>query len=164
MLDSGYGYTDEYPNQQSSTAVSEEQSSTTAGYDSTNDSKDQPRTYAPSVVPYNPSVSEKEMDEPEDACAGLSDRTHGQDAGLAQPLPPWKMYCQPLSPQSQLLAVTMRQKYRIRLITPKDIPLQLRTKKNLLMLQLMENRQLQQRIPLQNLCPACNGENMSNFK
>ncbi|KAF1770968.1 hypothetical protein GCK72_002792 [Caenorhabditis remanei] len=38
------------------------------------------------------------------------------DAGLAQPLPPWKMYCQPLRPQSQLLSVKMRQMYRIRLI------------------------------------------------
>ncbi|EFP03201.1 hypothetical protein CRE_28106 [Caenorhabditis remanei] len=75
---SGYGYTDEYSYQQSSTAVSEEQSSTTAGYDSTNNSKDQPRTYAPSVVPYDPSAPEKEMDEPEDACAGLSDGSHGQ--------------------------------------------------------------------------------------
>ncbi|CAP28298.2 Protein CBG08482 [Caenorhabditis briggsae] len=54
-------------------------STTTFGYKtSTQPAEDQPATYAPSIAPYRPSVSEDDQNKPEDACTGLSDGTHGQ--------------------------------------------------------------------------------------
>ncbi|UMM14287.1 hypothetical protein L5515_002150 [Caenorhabditis briggsae] len=54
-------------------------STTTFGYKtSTQPAEDQPATYAPSIAPYRPSVSEDDQNKPVDACTGLSDGTHGQ--------------------------------------------------------------------------------------